>query len=237
MLLTTIWSTSRCQRRQTFSKPKRKRPSHGQKTNNVHTQRAYSAMHLLIGTSVSPVPSVLYPQPSPGPSPSPPCGLGFTFWQAQAWQSPARPGTSLPTTQWPVVCFVNAFSAKDGDIKKRTVATPINTVLSKKSAKSRQTKPTTFEHNCFVDQPSTRCHRSKKMAGKDLNKGVMSQNSLTFDSFSSFRLLDHLHHLMNIPDSIDSCPTHVPLLWCYLDYLVYDSWRLILSKPWTLPCI
>ena len=35
--------------------------------------------------------------------------------------------------------------------------------------------------------------------------GSVSRNSLTADSFSSFRLLDHLHHPMNIPDSIDSC--------------------------------
>jgi hypothetical protein len=40
----------------------------------------------------------------------------------------------------------------------------------------------------------------------------VSRSSLTFDSFSSFRLLDHLHHPMNIPDSIDLCSTHVLLL-------------------------
>jgi hypothetical protein len=51
-----------------------------------------------------------------------------------------------------------------------------------------------------------------KMRASVHGRTRLSRNSLTFDSFSSFRLLDHLHHPMNIPDSIDSCSTHVLLL-------------------------
>lgn len=50
---------------------------------------------LLLTTSTTGKQSLSPSSSQPGPSPSPLCGPGFTFWQAQAWQSPAWPGTLL----------------------------------------------------------------------------------------------------------------------------------------------
>ena len=75
----------------------------------------------------------------------------------------------------------------------------------------------TENYQAFEEEPLDKEDDEDKLAAhiegpRIRGSAPMSRNSLTVDSFSSFRLLDHLHHPMNIPDSIDSCSTHVLLL-------------------------
>ncbi|KAI0272807.1 hypothetical protein BGY98DRAFT_936650 [Russula aff. rugulosa BPL654] len=58
---------------------------------------------------------------------------------------------NCPMMQQLAVCFVNVFSAKDGDIGKKTATTYISIALSKKFVKFQWTKPTISEYSYSVD--------------------------------------------------------------------------------------